>query len=249
MKKLEDYLYYEEKDPDLNIYLGDCLEIMPLLPKVDLVLTDPPYGIKMDKGFKGFEGFGGFGKPIARKRYEDDNWDSSRPSQDHFKAMLEKSDLCLIWGGNFFADYLPQSKHWIVWDKLNTMPSFGDCELAWTNSNRNSVKKITIEYNGLLGKEKVRLHPTQKPVSLLSYCIVNYSESFDTILDPFLGSGTTLVACKELNRNGIGIEINESYCRIAKKRLQATTKSLFASPSFQKTNDQENGEHRDLFSA
>lgn len=223
-KKLEDYLYYEEKDPDLKIYLGDCLEIMPLLPKVDLVVTDPPYGIKMDKGF---EGFGGFGKPIARKRYEDDDWDSDRPTEAHFKIMLDKANLALIWGGNFFTDYLPQSKHWIVWDKLNTMPSFGDCELAWTNSPRNSVKKVTVEYNGLLGKEKIRQHPTQKPVSLLVYCVEKYSEMKHMILDPFLGSGTTLVAAKELNRNAIGIEISERYCAISKKRLQATCKPLF----------------------
>jgi len=227
MKKLEDYLYYEEKNPDLKIYCGDCLEILPLLPKVDLVVTDPPYGIKMDKGFEGFEGFGGFGKKIARKRYEDDNWDSERPSANHFNTFLKKANLCIVWGGNFFADILPKSKHWIVWDKLNTMPSFGDCELAWTNSPRNSVKKVTIEYNGLIGKEPIRQHPTQKPVKLMNYCLQNYSGGGQTILDPFLGSGTTLVACKELNRNGIGIEISEKYCAIAKQRLKATTRSLF----------------------
>ena len=190
-------------------------------------MTDPPYGIKMDKGFEGFEGFGGFGAKIARRRYEDDNWDSSRPSKAHFDAFLSLGGVCVVWGGNFFADILPQSKHWIVWDKLNTMPSFGDCELAWTSSPRNSVKKVTVEYNGLLGKEKIRQHPTQKPVKLMNYVLQNYSERDQTVLDPFLGSGTTLVACKELNRNGIGIEISEKYCAIAKQRLKATTKSLF----------------------
>lgn len=225
MKQLEDYLYYEEKNPDLKIYCGDCLEILPLLPKVDLVVTDPPYGIKRDKGFEGFEGFGGFGEKIARRRYEDDDWDSERPKKEVFDSMLCLCRLALIFGGNYFADILPVSTHWVVWDKLNTMPTFGDCELIWTNSERKSVKKITREYNGLIGKEELRQHPTQKPRNLLYKLIEDYGQG--DVLDPFLGSGTTLVACKELNRNGIGIEISEKYCAIAKQRLKATTKSLF----------------------
>ena len=220
-KVLGDYLYYHEDGPPvIDIYCGDCLSIMPLLPKVDLVVTDPPYGIDMDKGFEGFEGFGGFGKPIARKRYENDEWDSERPKKEVFDWMIKLSRLALIFGGNFFADILPVSTHWLVWDKLNTMPTFGDCELVWTNSPRKSVKKYTREYNGLIGKEEHRQHPTQKPRNLLYQMIRDYAQG--DCLDPFLGSGTTLVACKELKRNGIGIEINEKYCEIAKKRLLNT---------------------------
>lgn len=225
--ELEKYLYYEEKNPDIKIYHGDCLEILPLLTKVDLVVTDPPYGIKRDKGFEGFEGFGGFGKPIARRRFEDDDWDSKTPKKEVFDWILKLSDLSLIFGGNFFTDKLPVGTHWIFWDKENTMPTFGDGELIWTNSERKSVKKIKREYNGLIGKEETRQHPTQKPVNLIGWCLREYGENRPIVLDPFLGSGTTLVACKELNRNGIGIEISEKYCEIAKKRLKATTKSLF----------------------
>jgi DNA modification methylase len=100
------------------------------------------------------------------------------------------------------------------------MPTFGDGELAWTSSKRKSIEKITIEWNGLLGKEKVREHPTQKPLSLMAWCISNYSEINDTILDPFMGSGTTLRACKDLGRSCIGIELEEKYCAIAVERLR-----------------------------
>jgi len=205
--------YYDEDG--IVIYHGDCLEILPHLEPVDLVLTDPPYGIKRDKGFGGF---GGFGKPIARRRFKDD-WDNVRPQKEIFNLILKNSQQALIFGGNFFADLLPPGNHWVVWDKLNTMPAFGDCELIWTNIKRNSVKKITLQYNGLLGKEKFRVHPTQKPVKLLTILIKQYSKSADILLDPFMGSGTILVAAKELGRRAIGIEIEERYCAIAVERL------------------------------
>ena len=204
---------------DATLYLGDCLEILPTLDKVDCVLTDPPYGVKRDNGFDGFDGFGGFGAPIARTQYEGD-WDSIRPSKEHFELMLAASGFAVIFGGNFFADMLPAGTHWIVWDKLNTMPTFGDCELAWTNSTRKSIKKITVEYNGLIGKEKHRQHATQKPVLLMEKVLEMYPKQ-RTILDPFMGSGTTGVACANLGRKFIGIEIDEKYFDIACERIEA----------------------------
>lgn len=208
--------YYDEDG--ITIYHGDCREILPHLPKVDLVLTDPPYGVKMSKGFGGFEGFGGFGKPIGRRQYPD-GWDEYRPLPETFELILSRCSNAIIFGGNFFADILPQSRHWIVWDKLNTMPTFGDCELAWTNVDRKSVKKKVVEWNGLLGKERERYHPTQKPLELMIWCIEQYSKEGDIVLDPFMGSGTTLRAAKDLGRKAIGIEIEERYCEIAVKRL------------------------------
>ena len=191
-----------------------------------ICITDPPYGIKRDKGFEGFEGFGGFGAPIARKRFEDDNWDQFRPDKAVFDLILKICDLSIIFGGNFFADILPQSTHWIFWDKLQTMPTFGDGELAWTNSKRKSIKKITVEYNGLIGREKWRAHPTQKPLKLFTNIIKEYSDQFCTILDPFMGSGTTLRAAKDLNRKAIGIELEEKYCAIAVERLRQEVLAL-----------------------
>jgi DNA modification methylase len=220
MTDISKYEYYRTENGVL--YHGDCLEILPHLEPVDLVLTDPPYGIKRDKGFGGF---GGFGTPIKRREH-DDCWDSTRPNKEVFDLILSIGGLCLISGGNYFADILPQSTHWIVWDKKNTMPSFGDAELIWSNSGRKSVKIITYEYNGLIGKEKHRYHPTQKPVGLFVLLTDKYSEQTHTILDPFLGSGTTAVACERLGRKWIGIELEEKYCEIAAKRIEAENRQL-----------------------
>lgn len=204
-----------------RIIQGDCLEVMKQLPdkSVDLILTDPPYGIKRDEGF---EGFGGFGTPIARRRYEGDKWDDKIPSKECFDEIFRASRNQIITGGNYFAHILPQSTYWIVWDKLNTMPTFGDCELIWTSIDRKSVKKFTHQYNGLIGKEQERFHPTQKPLALMLWLIEKYSKPTDLILDPFCGSGTTCVATKMLGRRYIGIELSEKYCEISRRRLNDT---------------------------
>lgn len=199
-----------------KIYLGDCLDLMEEIPdkSIDLVLTDPPYGIKRDKGF---EGFGGFGKPIARKEYQGD-WDSGKIEDIYFNEIFRISKEQIIFGGNFYTDNLPVNAHWIFWDKINTMPTFGDGELAWTSFKRNSVKQITLQYNGLLGKEINRFHATQKPVKLFEMILKDYSNESDLILDPFSGSGTTAIACHNLNRNFICIEKDPEYHRKSVER-------------------------------
>lgn len=185
------------------------------------MITDPPYGIKRDKGFGGALPFGnGSGKPIERKKYTGE-WDNERPDKKHFDHLIRVSKIAIVWGGNFFSDLLPVGNHWLVWDKLNTMPSFGDCELAWSNIKRNSVKKVTREYNGLIGKEETREHPTQKPLGLMLWCIETYTHPGDLVFDPFMGSGTTGVACMQLGRNFIGCERNPAYFEIAKARIEA----------------------------
>ncbi len=208
-----------------KIHCADCLDFMRRMPDecVDLVVTDPPYGIKRDKGFGGF---GGFGKKIARRRYEENDWDNIRPSAECFFEILRISKAAIVCGGNFFADMLPQGKHWIFCDKLNTMPTFGDGELIWTNIKRMSVKKFTHEWNGLLGKEQERYHPTQKPVALMIYLLQNYSKAGDIICDPYLGSGTTALAALKLNRHYIGIDISPEYCEIARERIRIENSQL-----------------------
>jgi len=215
---------------DCTLYLGDCLEIMPSLGMVDAVVTDPPYGIQQDKGFEGSEGFGGFGKPIARRQYDGD-WDDERPSKEAFDLALAQSDQAIIFGGNYFTDFLPIGRHWLVWDKKNTMPTFSDCELAWTNIDRKSVKLLTYEYNGLLGKREKRVHPTQKPIEVMKWAIEK-AKGATTILDPFMGSGTTGVACVKLGRKFIGIELDPEYFDIACRRIEEAYKQpdLFIEP-------------------
>lgn len=214
--------YYHESG--VTIYCGDCASILPHLDPVQVILTDPPYGIRADRGGMGIGGKSDFGsarkKDKIKIRTYADTWDKGRPDAWIFAAMLDLADVVLCFGGNYFADQLPPTTHWLVWDKLQTMPTFSDCELIWTNVKRKSVKKKTFEWNGLIGKEAERWHPTQKPLELIKDLLTEYSQPGDVILDPFMGSGTTLRAAKDLGRHAIGIEIEEKYCQVAVERLR-----------------------------
>ena len=187
--------------------------------KADLLLTDPPYGVKRDKGF---EGFGGFGTPIKRRTYND-SWDGQAVSKEAIDNAINNAKQAIIFGGNFFTDKLPVGKFWLVWDKHNTMPTFGDCELAWTNIQRNSVKKYDVEYNGLIGKEKERFHPTQKPIKLMSAILNDFTKEKDTILDCFGGSGSALMACEQLNRKCYMMELEPKYIDVIIARWEKFT--------------------------
>ena len=206
--------YYEHKG--ITIYHGDCLDILPQLDKVDLVLTDPPYGINTDSEMHKKSGQQ-YGRAAAPKRYYDkSNWDTNTPDKA-IKLILSMGKEIIIWGGNYFD--LPPARCYLVWDKVNGDNNFADCELAWTNLD----KPIRIKrhmWNGMLrrGNEFRYNHPTQKPIAIKGWCI-ELATNPKLILDPFMGSGTTLVACKDLNRKAIGIEIEEKYCEIAVKRL------------------------------
>ena len=217
--------------PQINAYNMDCMEFMRDKPDncYDLAIVDPPYGVNCDKGFEGFEGFGGFGKPIARKQYSGE-WDSATPDKPFFDELIRVSSVAIIWGGNFFTDKLPQSNHWLFWNKMNTMPTFGDGELAWTNVKRNSVKMHTLEYNGLLGKEKNRIHPTQKPVALYRWLLKNYAKEGDKILDTHGGSFSSAIACHMEGFDLDICELDEDYFNDAVKRFKLNTvqEALFA---------------------
>lgn len=187
--------------------------------RAKLLLTDPPYGINADKGFSGS---GGFSKPIERRHYKDE-WDSERPGKETFDLILPLAYNDIIFGGNFFADELPVGNHWLVWNKHNTMPTFSDAELAWTNVKRNSVKIYDVEWNGLIGKEKDRFHPTQKPIRLFAAILGDYTEEKDVVADFFGGSGSTLIACEQLDRTCYMMEIDPHYCDIIIERWQNLT--------------------------
>ncbi len=200
------------------------MEYMATVPDkyFDLAIVDPPYGIKRDGGFGGF---GGFGKPIARKKYNG-KWDDATPEKSFFIELFRISKEQIIWGGNFFTDKIPQANHWIFWDKKNTMPTFGDGELAWTSFKRNSVKEIEIEYNGLLGREKDRIHATQKPVRLYEWLLTNYAKKGQKVFDSHLGSGSSAIAAHYFGVDFVGCELDKDYFEAAKARFDMATKQL-----------------------
>lgn len=198
-----------------TLYLGDCRDILPTLPKVDAVVTDPPYGIGKDKGAN-TGGLDGSGKYFRRPKKYEGEWDSERPSAATFSAILSAGRSAIIWGGNYFADLLPQGGRWLFWDKQNNMPTFSDGEMAWTNIRGASVKKFS-HYNQCVDDD--RAHPTQKPLPLMKWCL-GFAADAQTILDPFMGSGTTGVAAVQMGRDFIGIEREPRYFDIACKRIE-----------------------------
>ena len=207
---------------------GDCLDEMKKMPdkSVDLVLTDPPYGI--DIASKGTVGVGGAAK---LKDYGSNSWDKVAPPQYYFDEILRISKMAIIFGGNYFSDKLPKSKCWICWDKqIPKGFTKAQMELAWTNSTTYSRIYSTL-WNGMIRNKRFgdeeRYHPTQKSVQIIKYILQDFSEQNQTILDPFMGSGTTGVACKELGRNFIGIEIEPKYFEIAQRRINNTQESMF----------------------
>jgi site-specific DNA-methyltransferase (adenine-specific)/modification methylase len=202
---------------DCELYLGDCLEVMPTIENVDAVVTDPPYGI--GENSKKNKSRGGLAKP---NDYGDYDWDnvSVENLYRHITSARSRSKYQIIFGGNYYD--LPPTSCWLVWDKLNGNNDFADCELAWTNL-KQAVRVKRHLWNGMLraGEERnvKRVHPTQKPIEVMRWCIEQIP-ACQTILDPFMGSGTTGVACVKLGRKFIGIELEEKYFDIACKRIE-----------------------------
>jgi site-specific DNA-methyltransferase (adenine-specific) len=202
---------------ELNkIYCIDSLEFMKTLPDkcIDLVLTDPPYGINAHEGTGR-----SLRKAVASgKIISGGDWDSKTPEQEYFDEIFRISKYQVIFGGNYFN--LPTSKSFIIWDKGETMYNrdFAECELAWVTPDKPAkiFKKSPTDLK--------RFHPTQKPLELFRWILKNYSKEGDIIFDPYLGSGTTAIACVMDNRNYIGCEISSDYVKIAEDRI---SNSLF----------------------
>ena len=208
-----------------ELYLGDCREVLPTLGKVDAVVTDPPYGIGYVKGAGGRNPPGRRGPQHARLRR---NIEAIAGDHEPFDPTpwLMFSNV-ILFGADHFAQQLPRGR-WLVWDKLDGMASFdsfSDVEVAW--QNRTGAARIFRHmWKGICQaseKDDVRLHPTQKPAALMRWCIEQLSADCETILDPFMGSGTTGVACVKLGRRFIGIEIEPNYFDIACRRIEAAT--------------------------
>ena len=198
---------YYDRD-GITIYCGDCRDVLPRLGKVDFVVSDPPYGISY-KPLRGSNGSKMWGDETVTG--DDEEFDPT--------FILALGAKTILWGANHYANKLQNSGGWIVWDKtpdgIREGFIYSHCELAWTNI-LTRVHKFSCNWHGNSRGGNPFLHPTQKPLSLMEYCI---KMSDGVIVDPFMGSGTTLVAAKALGRKAIGIEIREKYCEIAVKRL------------------------------
>ena len=194
-----------------TLYLGDCRDILPTLGKVDAVVTDPPYGI-------------GHGDRLhtGLRRMTSKDWDDSAPDLSFLPKIPS-----IIWGGNYFP--LPPTRCFLFWDKHPMPPTYACGELAWTSLDRNAAK-----WRGRVGDDVAvsdRSHPTQKPVKLMRWCL-DFLPDADTILDPFMGSGTTGVAALQEGRKFIGIEREPKYFDIACKRIEQAyaQRPLFDAP-------------------
>jgi site-specific DNA-methyltransferase (adenine-specific) len=213
----------EERIGNQRLILGDCLDVMPTLGRVDAVVTDPPYGIGADEAAAKNKGKWGW------VNYGETSWDRERPDAKIFEECLKASRDQIIWGGNYFTDLLPPKMRWLIWDKGQRDFSLADVEMAWTSQDKASR---AFDYPRALALKDGKQHPTQKPVALMEWCL-GFLPDAKTILDPFMGSGTTLVACQKLGRHGIGIEIDPDYFEIACRRVEEAARQpdLFIAPA------------------
>lgn len=197
---------------DCRLILGDCRDVLPTIEIVDAVVTDPPYGIN-ENNKKNLSR----GKLAKPKNYGYFNWDKSPPEDELIALARSKGKYQAIFGGNYFT--LPPTSCWLVWDKMNGDNDFADCELAWTNFNK-AVRRLQWRWNGMIrqGNEE-RFHPTQKPLAVMLW-VISLCPRAETVSDPWMGSGTTGVACVQLGRKFIGIERDPKYFDIACKRIQ-----------------------------
>jgi len=184
-----------------TLYCGDCLEILPTLPKVDAVVTDPPYGININKS----------NRLSISRGHVGEKWDEIPADIDW---ILDMNCPAIIWGGNYFK--LPPTRCFLIWDKNNPERDFADCEMAWTNLDGVARRIIQRPMNMDGGK----VHPTQKPVRVIDWCLSFLRES-KLILDSYMGSGTTGVSCANLGKSFIGIERERRYFDIACERIAA----------------------------
>lgn len=207
--------------------IGDCLDLMKEYQDnhFDLIITDPPYGI-------GAYNKGSMGGGILAKQstYTATTWDDKRIAKEYFDEMRRVSKNQIIFGGNYYTDYLYPTSCWIVWDKQNGNNYFADCELAWA-SFKTATRLYQYRWQGMLqgnmGKNKeTRIHPTQKPTPLFVWIIKNYSKEDDLILDPFMGSGTILQASRETDRNCVGFEISNEWEKYYTKRSMKNNPQL-----------------------
>tara|TARA_R110000744_G_scaffold117584_1_gene219866 strand:+ start:556 stop:1203 length:648 start_codon:yes stop_codon:yes gene_type:complete len=210
----------------MKITNEDNMELMARYPDnyFDLAIVDPPYGIGED-GLKNHSR----GKAAKPTLYKPKQWDKKTPEEKYFIELKRVSKNLIIWGANHFIEKIPNasSSSWIVWDKLNGENDFADCELAYTNF-KSAVRKYSFRWAGMLQgdmkNKEIRIHPTQKPVKLYEWLLMNYAEPGQKILDTHLGSGSIALACHNLKFDLTACELDEDYFDSAMKRIKNHTK-------------------------
>lgn len=216
---------------ELNkFYNMDCMVGMKEIADkyFDLAIVDPPYGIGWDKD--NLEKYNSTScddwKGRKPKGYQKKEWDSSIPGKQYFLELQRVSKYQIIWGGNYFHEYLKSSGGWVICDKGVVMPTFSDGEMAWTNA-KNNLKIIKLLWAGYRKCEETdRIHPTQKPVALYEWLLNNYAKKGDKILDTHVGSASSLIACYNLGFDYVGFELDKDYYEQANKRLENHKKQL-----------------------
>lgn len=214
---------------NIILYNADCVDILPKLEKVDACVMDPPYGLGEGRQKKRLSR----GLLAKNTKYEDSDWDDKKPDQKLIDLCIKMSKWQIIFGGNYFN--LPPTTCWLIWNKLNGDSDFADGELAWTNL-KGAVRIFNYRWQGMIrpgfvehpgrGKPKAkRLHPTEKPEPVMNWCINKLPNDIKTIIDPFMGSGTTGISAIKLGYKFIGIEKNENYFHIACERIEKALKS------------------------
>lgn len=217
--------YYDD-GRGIVIFHADARDVLPTLDRFDLLLTDPPYGIGADRDATSRSGRQRGNEMAPRTVHHRTAWDDAPADDDLIRLALDAADRHIIWGGNFFT--LPPSPSWLVWDKDNGNNRYADAELAWTDLG-GAVRMIRHRWHGMFqefsGADKERrVHPTQKPLRLMRWC-VERAWPVSSIVDPFMGSGTTLRAAKDRGVRCVGVELDERHCEEAAKRL--AQESLF----------------------
>lgn len=196
----------------------DCMDAMKKMSdnQFDLAIVDPPYGINITKN-----------KRLNNNSKKD--WDKEIPTPEYFKELFRVSENQIIWGGNYFIEYLKNTRCYLNWDKLNHSDTYADCEMAWTSFDKNAkIFKYMWDGNRYgfigaiqgVGKKSIRTHPTQKPIALYEWLLMNYAKENDKILDTHLGSGSIAIACHNLGYDLTGYEIDKEYFEAAQKRIE-----------------------------
>ena len=198
-----------------TLHNGDCLPYLKAMPEksVDVIVTDPPYGL-------------GIAANPVRQKHERQAWDNATPTSEVFVEMFRVSKHQIIWGGNYYE--LPPHKNFLIWDKYQPENfTLAMAEMAWTSFDMPAkIFRYSVQ------REGANVHPTQKPVALMKWCLAKFCQAGQTVFDPFMGSGTTGVAAVQLGINFIGCEVSPEYFAIAERRIkQASLQQGLFTPS------------------